>query len=166
MENGTVAGNVIGKGYRRIYLSGKLYKAQRLAWLWMTGTLPAGRISFRNGHRDDVRFSNLREVAASEVAYLQGMRTGARSGRKGALHDNRRFRARITHKGVRIHLGCFATAEAAGDAYDRKVEELRGDLAPPMRRRTDSKSRLGSAFYQAILATTAIQHHEDRRTRA
>ena len=61
---GDVAGGmkVTGKsGLQHLYvgIDGKDFLATRLAWFYMTGTWPKGRISYKNDDQSDLRFSNL-----------------------------------------------------------------------------------------------------------
>ena len=47
----------------------------------------------------------------------------------GVSRDGRKFRARISFEGERMHLGAFETAEEAALAYDLKAVELLGAFA-------------------------------------
>lgn len=57
---GQPAGTVWVTGYRMIRVFGQDHQAARLAWLYVTGTLPEGRIKFDNEDQTDCRFANLR----------------------------------------------------------------------------------------------------------
>lgn len=63
-RKGTEAGTPNTSGYRMITFQGKGYQASRLAWLYMTGSNPIGRISYRNKDKHDLRFSNLYDESA------------------------------------------------------------------------------------------------------
>lgn len=54
------AGTVWDTGYRYIHIYGQDYQASRLAWLYVHGEFPAGRIKFDDGDPGNLRFSNLR----------------------------------------------------------------------------------------------------------
>ena len=54
---GSVAGGRCD-GYIQIYLDGLIYRAHRLAWLYMTGEWPVGYLDHKNGVRDDNRWCN------------------------------------------------------------------------------------------------------------
>jgi hypothetical protein len=48
------------KGYRVIGIDGKMYRANRLAWLYMTGKWPKLEIGYINHKTSDARWANLR----------------------------------------------------------------------------------------------------------
>ena len=50
---------------------------------------------------------------------------GVERGEKQRKHP--RYKAKITHKGQHIHIGCFTTAEEAAFAYDCEARKLRPD---------------------------------------
>jgi hypothetical protein len=56
---GTVVGYRDEKGYVKLTVNKKRYRAHRLAWLWMTGDSPS-QIDHKNRVRHDNRFCNLR----------------------------------------------------------------------------------------------------------
>ena len=56
----------VQNGYLRIAVGGKQYQAHRLAWLYMTGQMPAEFIDHINGDRTDNRFLNLRECTSQQ----------------------------------------------------------------------------------------------------
>lgn len=59
---GNVAGGLDEKGYIRIRIDGKKYRAHRLAWLYTFGVWPTLQIDHINRVRDDNRICNLREA--------------------------------------------------------------------------------------------------------
>lgn len=60
---GDVAGHVGTNGYVVIYIDGKRYKAQVLAWLYMTGAFPKNQIDHKDLVKHNNKFSNLRDVS-------------------------------------------------------------------------------------------------------
>lgn len=60
--------------------------------------------------------------------YLQ-RDTSSKTGYKGVALIGKRFRARIYTEAGGIHLGSYATAEEAAQAYNTKAEEIYGDVA-------------------------------------
>lgn len=50
---------VVHNTVRRIHVDKKLYPAQDLAWLYMSGKWPEGKIRFKNGIRSDCSANNI-----------------------------------------------------------------------------------------------------------
>lgn len=78
-QQGDEAGSVRKDGRRVIMIDGTLYLATRLAWLYMTGSLPKERIRPRNGDRTDLRWVNLAlesetHSTSTEAAYQRRYR--------------------------------------------------------------------------------------------
>lgn len=57
---GDVAGGLDNHGYIRLGLDWKMYPAHRLAFLYMTGTMPTKFVRYLNGDKTDVRWANLK----------------------------------------------------------------------------------------------------------
>lgn len=117
---GSVAGCINKLGYCTIGIKGKLYKGQRLAWLYMTGEWPIHDIDHINGVRSDNRFSNLRDITRTHNAQNRrsvGSRTT--SGYLGVSWCWTRllWLAHISVYGKQKHLGYFGTPEDAYHAY-------------------------------------------------
>lgn len=106
-----VAGTVTN-GYRCICVDGKIYRASRLAWLYVHGGWPADEIDHRGRNKLNDKFSNLRPADRP----LQLMNT---SRGKGAIKQksHKRWRACIQRHGKKIHLGYFANKSDAQKAY-------------------------------------------------
>ena len=68
-NKGKVAGHLRSDGYVAITVDSKLYRAHRLAWLYVHSYFPEHDIDHMNGVRDDNRLVNLRE--ASRACNLQ-----------------------------------------------------------------------------------------------
>lgn len=116
---GNRTGCVTKRGYVVITLDYVTHRAQRLAWLYMTGEWPDGEVDHIDGNRANNKWSNLRVVDRAGNAQNQrhphprnkaGM-FGACAGKYG------RYRARIRVRGQRIELGTYKTAEEAHAAY-------------------------------------------------
>ena len=87
---GAVAGTCDSKGYGQISVDGKLYRAHRLAWLWMTGAWPVAQLDHRNGVRHDNRWENLREATNGENNQNAAIRSNNTSGFMGVCWDSHR----------------------------------------------------------------------------
>ena len=123
---GEIAGGKDQKGYIRIRILNKKYRAHKLAWLYMYGNYPE-QIDHINGIKDDNRISNLR--LADNFINSQNKRKllkSNKSGYMGVHFDNniKMFRARIGHKGKNICLGFYDDPKVAGEAYLKAKREL------------------------------------------
>lgn len=126
---GSIAGARHHSGYLFISVDGKRYAAHRLAWFYVTGAWPP-LIDHRNCVKQDNRFPNLREADHSLNAQNRvHARADNQSGLLGASRIKNRWQASIRVRGVKHHLGSFATAEEAHDAY----MEAKGRFHPEAR---------------------------------
>ena len=117
------------RGYFWCKVFDKTCLLHRLIWLWVTGSHPKGEIDHIDGDRTNNKWSNLRDVTSFDNARNQGIRKDCTSGVRGVHYDARTnhkgspyWCARISHKGVRHHLGNFSTFEEAVKA--RKQAEV------------------------------------------
>ena len=113
----TVAGTP-HKEYVRIQVDGKLHRAHRLAWLYVTGEWPSGEIDHRNNNGSDNRWGNLR--AADHFTNMQNQTRAHRNNATGLLgvhQQGGKYRARIRHEGRNKSIGMYGTPEAAHAAY-------------------------------------------------
>lgn len=125
-------GAVHKDGYRRIYVCGKLYKAEQLAWVLYYKRWPNSLLDHINGIRDDNRIANLREANYSQNA--ANRRGYARSGFKGVTRVRNKFVAQITHQRRCKYLGTFNTPEQAHARYKQEAEKIFGPFV-----RTDTQ---------------------------
>ena len=120
---GDVAGNETSRGYRNIRVSGRLYQAHRLAWLYITGAWPEYEIDHIDNNKKNNAFANLRDVNRSiNLQNVRQARGDNKSGFLGVSAKNNKFIAQIKVFGKVIHLGYFPTPTAAHAAY---LEEKR-----------------------------------------
>ena len=123
--NGQWAGKTAGgitNGYVSLSILNTTTLAHRLAWLYMTGSWPAGEIDHINGCRTDNRFINLRDV--DRRTNQENMRTANKRATALPLgvyfvsrKVQRRYTAKIKVNGISKHLGYFDTPEDAHAAY-------------------------------------------------
>ena len=114
IRSGDLAGSPDYKGYLCIKINKRLYKAHRLAWLYMTGTWPRGQIDHKNTDKCDNRFSNLREATQSQnMANRRALRNNKYEVKGVCRRKNNKWYAKIGAS----HLGCFITIEEAHAAY-------------------------------------------------
>jgi len=133
---GMKAGSPDNHGYLKIMVDSKLYKAHRLAWLYVNGSFPAGDIDHINHKRTDNRIENLRTV---ERKLNQKNLTKARnntSGFTGVIFNKKtsKWTAQIQVENKKIYLGSFddiecaiATRIEANKKYDFHNNHGKGD---------------------------------------
>ena len=118
---GDVAGSKTRQGYIRIGLMGNLYRAHRLAWLYVFGKDPVNQIDHINLNKSDNRIANIREVTNQQNAQNQyeAQKNNKSSGLRGVSLRNRdgKWRAQIKINGTLKHLGYFDTKEDAHSEY-------------------------------------------------
>ncbi len=107
VKAGSVVGADDGAGYVQIGVKGKVYRAHRLAWLYMTGENPR-KIDHKNGNRSDNRWCNLQKANDSENSQNRTSVAGVTY-----IKGGKSWAARIQLNGVSHHLGCFKDRELA-----------------------------------------------------
>lgn len=131
LKAGTVAGSPHRAGYTILGIALRMYRAHRIAWLYMTGKWPADAIDHINGIRDDNRWANLREATWQENLRSTKRRIDNTSGFKGVRKEGTKWVASIYPNRKRIKLGTFDTPEEAHAAYCAAAEQLYGEFARP-----------------------------------
>ena len=127
VDIGDVAGCIVSRGYRVIGIDGKHYRANRLAWLYMTGKWPKLEISYINRNASDTRWANLRETTHSERC--RSSRRTNKLGVKGVWKTQTgRYVAEIKGAGKRTYIGVFDTIEEAGAAYAKAAKRTFGEF--------------------------------------
>lgn len=109
---GARAGRNSSNGYRAIKINGRMFLEHRLAWVYMTGSLPPHQIDHINGRRRDNRFANLRAASSSQNMQNQRDVKGAYPHKPSGT-----WQSAIKINGKTIWLGKFETEEAARAAY-------------------------------------------------
>lgn len=129
VDVGDVAGSRDRRGYVCIRVDGPIYKAHRLAWLYVTGSWPTLEIDHVNGVTGDNRWANLREATRSQN--MANARKHKNSWLKGARYHRavKRWQGIIQKDGVRHELGWFDTPEEAHVAYCTAAIRLHGEFA-------------------------------------
>ena len=118
LSNNGFVGSIQTHGYRAISVNSKLYRAHRLAWLYVYGEFPKKQIDHINGNRSDNRISNLRVV--SQSGNSQNRRASQKNNQSGyfGVHAcGKKWRAQIRIDKKLTHLGLFDTPELASMAY-------------------------------------------------
>ncbi len=106
---GSVAGSKAANGYIAIQVARKVYRAHRLAFLYMEGYLPEHDVDHKNGIKGDNRWCNLRHVTHSCNMQNQKISIINKSGYTGvSWHKGvNKWRAIIQNKGKFVCLGCY-----------------------------------------------------------
>lgn len=128
---GAVAGRVRADGYVKISVDGKLYYGHRLAWLYVHGEWPLGRLDHEDTIKHHNWIGNLRPATQSQNGGNAARSRANTSGFKGVTYDraHQAWKAQIRKNRARIHIGLYPTAEAAHAAYVEKARELFGEFA-------------------------------------
>jgi len=116
---GAVAGYPGPGGRLVVKLDGHMHYLTRLAWAYVRGVWPIGKIVQLNEVRADVRFENLAEKTQAEVSATMKVNTLNKSGHKGVSwsKSDAKWVAMITRNGRQHFLGKFETKEEAAAAY-------------------------------------------------
>ena len=120
LSNNGFVGSIQTHGYRAISVNSKLYRAHRLAWLYVYGEFPKKQIDHINGNRDDNRIDNLREVTVSENACNKRNPQGSNQYlgvTKKKCKNKYKWCARIMINKKAKHIGYFDSVEDARNAY-------------------------------------------------
>ena len=105
-------------GYITIGIMKRIYKAHRLAWLYVNDEWPQGLIDHINGNKADNRIANLRDVFADGNS--QNVRKPNRrnkSGFMGVIWYQNKWRASMSVNGKSKWLGDYSTPEEAHQVY-------------------------------------------------
>lgn len=134
--NKRFAGKITGAGkptrYGHIRIDDQLYRAHRLAWLWMTGEWPKDEIDHKDLDRGNNRWDNLREATGTQNAVNQGKRTDNTSGFKGVCHRPQRrgqWTAQIKIGPKIRYIGIYNCPVAAHLAYVVEANKAYGEFA-------------------------------------
>lgn len=123
-KEGTVAGHRSkDSGYVLLWVDDRLYRAHRLAWLYVTGGWPPRLIDHKDRNRANNCWSNLRLANDKQNSENASLRCDNTSGARGIRFDRNRWVARIYTEGREIYLGRFEQrpeAEKARLAAEKK----------------------------------------------
>jgi len=126
---GDILNKSLSSGYVVIRIDGVLYRAHRLAFLYMTGKWP-NKVDHKNLDRSDNRWCNLRECSHAENLRNQPLKSNNKTGYKNVSwrEDKKCFRAYIVKNYKQINLGHFKSAEDAYAAYLSAAKDLHGEF--------------------------------------
>jgi len=118
-RKGSIAGANADSGrYSSITIRRTIFKAHRLAWLYVHGSLPVGMIDHINGIKSDNRIANLRDVSfITNMENQRAAHSNNKLGIMGVTLFRGRYSAHIRTNKVLRFLGSFPTPELAHAAY-------------------------------------------------
>jgi len=131
-RRGKTAGSVNKRGYRVVYVDGKIYKAHRLVFFYHHGFLPI-QVDHVDGNKDNNRIENLRAATNSQNRMNCGVQRNNTSGHKNVYWDvdagKWAVKVRVDKK-LRT-LGRFASIDDAIVAAAAGRKKLHGEFAHP-----------------------------------
>ena len=108
-----------GSGYLVGSLNGKMLRAHRVAWVFISGDWPVQEIDHINGDKSDNRAVNLREVSRTQNMHNRSITSANSSGFKGVTWNAQcgKWQAQGRQNGKNRYLGLFEKIEDAAAAY-------------------------------------------------
>lgn len=131
-HEGSLVGCVGKRGYLVAHIDGKVQYLHRIAWLYMTGEWPVGKVDHKNRVKTDNSWGNLRLASDSQNATNSNRRKSrASTGHRGVYKcpSSSKYVAEVKHLGKRVLYGRFATLEAAAEAAKAAREKHHGEFA-------------------------------------
>lgn len=127
---GAIAGTPHGDGYVLIGIDGQQYLAHRLAWLYMTGEWPKGKLDHRDRVRNNNIWTNIR--AATNAQNSVNSARKVRDLPRGVHFHHGKYVAQTTARSLgarasrNVILGRFTTPEAAHQAWRDYIAATHG----------------------------------------
>ena len=130
-KKGAIAGNLNTTGYIDIGIDGAVYRAHRLAWMYVKLRSPDKSIDHINGVKTDNRICNLREATTQQNNMNRGVQSNNKTGLKGVgfIAKTNKFRARICVNGKELVIGTFDSKEQAHFAYISYAKQLHKEFS-------------------------------------
>jgi len=124
-------GSITGADYLQLTIDYKTYPAAVIAWIYMKGVWPNGKMDHKNRDTMDNRFDNLRDSTDSQNGYNKKIPENNTTGFKGVCYDKSRdkYIVYITADKKRHFIGRFDTPQDAHAAYCEAAKRLHGDFA-------------------------------------
>lgn len=124
---GDIAGTLTSRGYVHITIDYKIYRANILAWFYVTGSYPSNQIDHKDTIRKNNKFDNLREI--THTGNMQNRKSPSKNNKSGFLGVafNKKYgnyTAFIRANGKNINLGTYKNPEDAHDAYVKEKRNL------------------------------------------
>lgn len=104
-----LATSASSRGYNNIAIDGKLYRASRIAWLYMEGYFPEYEVDHINRDRGDDRWYNLRHATRACNSSNRMLSKNNKSGVAGVSFEKAtsKWKAHISHNNKRKTIGRY-----------------------------------------------------------
>lgn len=124
---GSIAGGLDERGYVRIKIDGKKYRAHRLAFFYMTGRWPI-EVDHIDLNCSNNKWNNLRECTRSENCCNIPVKSTNLCGHKGISKNGNKFSVEVAVNGIRNYIGLYNTIEDAIKARDKAATWFHGEF--------------------------------------
>ena len=130
VKAGDAAGCIDSRGYIQIKIKGVLYRAHRLAWLYVHGHFPPNGADHKNLTKSDNWISNLRPATDLENQKNTGKQSNNTSGFKGVCWEKqaKKWKARCVVNGKDHYLGLFDVAAEASAVREAFAQRHHGEF--------------------------------------
>ncbi|RLC86926.1 MAG: hypothetical protein DRJ03_07470 [Chloroflexi bacterium] len=158
-----------GSEIPRLRISGILYRASRLAYLYMEGDHPTGKIITKNNNNADLRYENLEMISAQEVCRRVKQKSTNKSGVTGVSSHSTSSKWvatitvdwKIVYLGLHTHLIDAATARLAAEIEYGFLVDRPGSAYRFLQRRKRSKDKSICDLINAIRLEKGIGSWQD-----
>ena len=118
-----IIGTASEEKYKVIGVRRRVYKAHRLAWLYVYGEWPDGEVDHINGDPADNRIVNLRVATSAENCRNRGLRADNTSGIKGVSWSKRSKRWKPAHSWAIAMEKCITSVCSIPSRKQRRSEK-------------------------------------------
>ena len=127
----TIAGCISVQGYRVIRIGPKLYRTNRLAFLYMTGQFPVFHVDHKDGDTLNDRWLNLREATVSQNLANAKLRADNTSGYKSVtwFAARKKWMVKICVRGKHKTLGYTDNPVDGAAIYAEAAKKYFGEFA-------------------------------------
>jgi len=148
----SIAGTLDFGGYVRIQINKKVYKAHRLAWVYIYGVSPKKEIDHINGNKKDNRICNLRDVSTSENSKNSKLYCTNTSGVVGITYNkiSMKWIAQITVNYKNIRLGTFKNKKDAIESRTQANQKYNFHINHG-RKKNQSENNYADEIYKEFL---------------
>jgi hypothetical protein len=125
-----IAGTISFEGYSVIKINKKIYRAHRLAWLYVYGEWPKSILDHINGIKNDNKIANLREATFQQNVFNRKNESINTSGCKGVHWETARetWKVGIVINNKHIYLGRYKDKQEAINAYLISAKKYHGEF--------------------------------------